>query len=686
MSLGINSKCITTRRPPSGPSAEALEAPIPGPICGAIVGRRLAAAAGGLLGSAAGALLVAFVLALAFLTVPRVPLTGGLESSWSAVLSYAHEKGLQFGTHIVYTYGPLGFLSICYFTPETAGLRLLTDATLCFGVAAGVCLSAWRLSMGWRLLALALFTLLAANIHNGAQDLLINIGLLCWGVLCASETRARLRLYASCLVLLAVFGALTKMTGMVIGGLTVSAIAADLWLRDRRRLGLALVLGFIAGLGGGWAFLGQGMSQIPAFLAGGIRIASGYNGAMGLEPSPAALAGGLLTLLVTVAAILMRYHAQQRADATQRWRQRLLFAWLLALVFLTWKHGLVRADRHHAIFFLGFAPLLALMLEALPWPTPRPSGWSRQLAAACCLCAVITLQGLLSPEFLHWDMPFRQAAANAATLLWPGAYREQMARSLEWERRRNALPRLRQIIGRAAVDVFGNYQTYAVFNDLNYRPRPVFQSYSAYTAPLMRMNEQFYSSRAAPEFVLARLGTIDDRLPVLEDASAFRCLMQNYKLTASEGGFLLLKLSSSVTPALALLREGTVRPGERIDLEPYGRSDVWLEIDLEPTAAGRVRQFFYQPSAVWLSVWDGTPARPGGPFRAPASMMAAGFVASPLILSNERLSDFYAGKPVVRPKAYSVTLAPASRFLWREAIRYRIFRLSSSQAGSPGHE
>ena len=675
-------KWTATRRLASEQWGAPVDNSVPRPALGEVRGGGIVGLAGRFLrGDATVPLLTAFIVALTFLTVPRIPLSNGMESSWSAVLDYAHQKGLQFGTDIVYTYGPLGFLTISHFTRDAAGLRLAADITLCFGVAAGVCLLAWRLKSGWRLLTIAVFTLLTANVQEQTQDLLINIGFLCWGLLCACESRSRLRVYVLCLALLAIFSALTKFTGLVLGSLTVGALAADLRLRGRGRLSLTLVLGFIVGFLGGWAVLGQTMSQIPAFMAGGLGISGGYNGAMGLEPSSVALIGGLLTLFAALAAILRIYRAQQESDTVQRWRQRLLFGWLLLLIFITWKHGFVRADPHHAIFFLGFAPVLALVLGALPWPTSKQGRWTGQLAGACCLCATFTMQSMLSPDFIHLERPFRQAAANVATLLWPGAYREHMERSLRLERHRASLPRLREMIGQAAVDVFGNFQAYAVFNELNYRPRPVFQSYSAYTAPLMRLNERFYSSSAAPEFVLAKLGTIDDRLPVLEDALAFRYLLRNYGPIGNEGGFLLLRSKSSATPKLTLLREGMVRPGEPIDLKSYGQSDIWLEIDLEPTAAGRLRQFFYQPSLVRLSVWDGMPARPTKQFRAPAPMMATGFVASPLVLSNKCLLDFYAGKTVARPNAYSVEIAPSNRFLWRGTIPYRVYRIENTTAG-----
>src|SRR5689334_168196 len=63
-----------------------------------------------------GAIATVIVLALVCLTAPREPVTTDRESSWGAVLSYAHERGLQFGPEVIFTYGPLGFLTIPYFS------------------------------------------------------------------------------------------------------------------------------------------------------------------------------------------------------------------------------------------------------------------------------------------------------------------------------------------------------------------------------------------------------------------------------------------------------------------------------------------------------------------------------------------------------------------------------------------
>jgi hypothetical protein len=238
------------------------------------------------------------------------------------------------------------------------------------------------------------------------------------------------------------------------------------------------------------------------------------------------------------------------------------------------------------------------------------------------------------------------------------------------------LPRLREIVDHASVDVFGQHQDFAVLNDLNYRPRPVFQSYAACNDRLMRLNERFYFSGAAPEYVMFSLGPIDHRFPPLEDAMVLRHLLLNYEPADAEGPFLLLKSKSSHAPRLKLLGQGAVHAGERIDLSGYRGDELWVEIDVQPTLLGWLRQTFYQPPTVRLAAW-----REGAKGllikrRSPAAMLRAGFVASPLLLSNQDLLDCYSGKPAPRPGAYSVELQPGDRRFWRESIGFRVYQIA----------
>jgi hypothetical protein len=176
------------------------------------------------------------------------------------------------------------------------------------------------------------------------------------------------------------------------------------------------------------------------------------------------------------------------------------------------------------------------------------------------------------------------------------------------------------------------------------------------------------------------LAPIDRKFPPLEDAMVLRDLLLNYEPAGAEGEFLLLKRKSAHVPWLRLLGQGAVRAGERIKLSGYGGSDLWVEIDLKPTLLGRLRQVFYQPATVRLAAW-----REGSKGllirrRAPAAMLQAGFVASPLLLSNEDLLGSYTVKTTPRPGAYSVELLPRDTRFWQELAGFRVYEIGRGKA------
>jgi len=63
--------------------------------------------------------------------------------------------------------------------------------------------------------------------------------------------------------------------------------------------------------------------------------------------------------------------------------------------------------------------------------------------------------------------------------------------------------------------------------------------------------------------------------------------------------------------------------------------------------------------------------------RAPASMLAAGFLASPLLQRNPDLLELYAAHAATRPRAYSVELLPGDERFWQVPFRFRIYRIEN---------
>jgi hypothetical protein len=628
-------------------------------------------------------LFTALLLALILVTIPRLPLGADDDSSWSAVLDYAHQNGLQFGTEITFSYGPLGFLLTPYWSPSVPWLRIGTDIALALAVAAGICLAVWRTGLLWRCITISTFTLLAAN-ADPRSELLVFAGLLCWGLLCLACSGPPLILALIGFISLVVFASLAKITLLFPAALSLGALTCLFFLSGKPRIALGLLLGCLALFVLTWMVLGQNLFNLGSFLVRGFVISAGYTQTMWAEPFPSMLLPGILTVLLTGSVIGVRsWTAVTSKERNHFWQRIVLLIWLLGLLFIIWKHGFVRAGRDHLVVFLTLAPSLALILESLRCERPAVRLYTRCLGIACTITAVLAFHWLYGGKPKAFiGRPFLLAVTHARSLLAPAQYARTMVELQEAERQANQLPRLRAKAGKASVDVFGCNQAYAVFNDMNYRPRPVFQSYAAYSTSLMNLNEQFYFSKSAPDSVLFRLTPIDQRFPALEDATLLRDLLINYRPVDLEDPFLFLKPKpQSVAPNLTLMKEGVVRAGELIGLKDYGNANLWLEIRVEPTAMGQARSFLYHPSEITLTAWRHSASTQMATFRAPAPMLAAGFVASPLLLDNRDVLNLCAGKPVIRPTAYSIEFG-SGKYLWSENIVFRLFRIENPLGNS----
>src|SRR5436190_16618154 len=100
---------------------------------------------------------------------------------------------------------------------------MVVDVLLGLIVGSGVFVLSLRLTSLWRYLLLVLFIVLSANI-DPRNDLLLYIGLLCWGLLCLVDSGPRLAIAGMAFILLGAFGILVKGNFLFFAGLSAAAI------------------------------------------------------------------------------------------------------------------------------------------------------------------------------------------------------------------------------------------------------------------------------------------------------------------------------------------------------------------------------------------------------------------------------------------------------------------------------
>ena len=595
------------------------------------------------------------------------------------VLNYAHRHHLQFGPEITSTFGPLGWLYFPYYSQHSGTLQLLSQLVLSVAALAGCCLAAWRLNLLWRCLFLGSFTWAAANMSYRA-DLLVDVGMFSWALLCLLESGRRLIVALIVFAIFSALASLAKISFLFTATLSIGYIAADLFLRRERNPAIDLLVAYVVTLFLAWILSAQNPAHFGQFLMHALITVQSYNQALGLEGLVAlrAIAFVLTSLLLVLLAVRC-FGAFDPDGPRPRIRRAFLFVWLSLFAFAGWKHGFIRLDTFHPPLFLGFALALALAADILSTEITLVRRCSRALSMICAILSVFLLQEFFFSPLPHsLVQPLSECESHLNCLFHPLRYKRELERLRADIHEEYQLPAFRKIVGGRSVDVFGQYQSFAIDNDLNYRPRPVFQSYNACNRALMALNQEFYLSSDAPRFVLFDLKAMDDKLPPLEDASLLRHLLINYKPVAQEKKFVLLQAKSSEPCRLTLLCEDHVQFGQQIDLQKYGDSPLWLEIDLVPGFRGWLRQSLYASPVIRLSAWTDSGKTLLTTRRAPASMLAAGFAASPLLLRTSDLPDLFAGKSVIHPAAYSVAAAPGQETLWRGTGRFRIYKIENA--------
>ncbi|MEO5357203.1 MAG: hypothetical protein H7844_07890 [Nitrospirae bacterium YQR-1] len=141
--------------------------------------------------------------------------------------------------------------------------------------------------------------------------------------------------------------------------------------------------------------------------------------------------------------------------------------------------------------------------------------------------------------------------------------------------------------------------------DLNYRPRPVFQSYNAYTSQLDKLGAEFYKSNRAPEFIIYKNDSLDGKEPVFYEPETFRTILLRYSRVHSDGKFLILRKHGTPkkyeeTSAGSL----TASVGEPFKMPVYVSDTlVFARIRMDYNFAGRLLALAYKPPMTYFEVY-----------------------------------------------------------------------------------
>lgn len=602
-------------------------------------------------------LLVPLTLALWLASVHLPgPIVTGLES-WHSVLVDAHLQKRHFGSEIASTCGPLGFLSLSGYEPGALGMKFLWEIGGKLLLACTLVLLAAQYAGPRRWLLLLLLVAGAPFFDNAASVAVALLGL-AW--LLPADVPWWKRLVA--LVWLGLFSHFKFVFCMQAACAIGISCALHLW-EKRWRLALSLLLGYSLLFLLFWLAAGQRLSDLPEYVRLSLEISRGYSWAMAVEPS-----GHIAAIAVwVIAQALLLTVAIARSDRSRGLRTAvILFA--VTQWFIAWKQGFTRADEHVFGFFyfcLFFGVFLTMELPAPARPVLH------DLSIIACITGVILTSPLLAA---HGPLTaWRRITRFPYQLTHLDAWTARFNAALDSAARSSADPALVSKVGRSSIDLFTFEQGLLLLNRLNYRPRPIIQSYTAYTSVLLEKNAAFYRSDDAPEFVALRLKAIDKRHPGQEDSLALLEIARRYAVVDNSPDQALLQRRPTLSHPIAAARPGAliveVSPafGERIAVPPANGLALWMEVDLKPTTFGRINAFLYhayQPRLI-VVMTDGREQY----FRLISTQSASGFLARPFIESHRDFIDLMQGVNRSDVREFRLELdSPSDEALWHQPV------------------
>ncbi|MBB4154447.1 hypothetical protein GGQ80_002360 [Sphingomonas jinjuensis] len=580
------------------------------------------------------------VLATFLLTMPQPIMPGmGLDNGWILAAEYAARHGAQFGHDFVFTYGPLAVLSTHLFDSATYGWVMAADLLLM-----GLWLAPLILSRRPVVIAAYGVALLLAPYGPDAR---------LTGALFAAVVVALARPGYWIAAVAAFFAplALAKYS-FALAALPLLILVDLYYFAVLHRLPVAL-LSFLAMLAISLLLTGQAASGWLSGAAAVGQVIGGYSAAMSIEPGIAsygAMAAILVTLLL-VFAMTGWTLAKRRLDARGLFGLGAL-AWTS---FIAFKMGYVRADAHTVITWSAVALLLPALAADLDSRRRLGRPEAARLIGLCVLTALGTM--LFAIKFDAIDPPkvaltkrvsvWTAAPSRSLVLFTPNGWQsfaDQRAAALR------SLARRFPAAVTGSVDVIPYDIAPVIASGLDYRPRPVLQSYSSYTAPLQRNDALFFATPTrAPQTLLLAIGTdIDHRLPTLATGPSLPVIAAGYDIVGRHPLGLVLRRRTTPRGAVtAAAGSADFATNTWVNLPPH-RSDqmVLAAIDLDRTLVARLGSLAVREPIVFIELRfaDGRSAH----YRFISGMAQVGTVLSPMSRSA-LLADLDAAEGTLLP-------------------------------------
>jgi len=540
---------------------------------------------------------------------------GSIDGSMKIGLNWADVMGLKFGKDIIFTYGPLYILAnnaILSFNKTGIIFANIFNILLWFMV---LFLLSWNISnrldfsekksslMGHIVIISAIVAIL--NIFIGLSEMILLLSfLLIFTVLENNLSFKHNLFWLSLSGLLLSLISLIKFVYFVVA-FTFIFIAIIVFIIIKKFWNIAaLLLSYLLFLIIFWLVLEKSFLSIFPYLKNSLLITFGYSENVQL------FANGweakfnifyvILIFLIWIGVLIFGIVKKNK---------RIIYYFILSLpvIFLIYKQGFMRQDYFHTQEYFRFIIYLLIMTIAV-------FGTSlRKMSFIFLILIIFALPFKSAYDTLEIR---EQIAKNSRELkaivkIFSPVNHNILQLKLEDDKKeiKADYPVGSNIISKIhpddSVDIF-TWEIFQVFvNDLDWSPRPVFQSYNAYNPYLDNLNAAHFSNLEGPDKVIYKVAGIEDRYAIFDEPLVFQELLKNYDfIDFDENGYSLLsKRQQKMEVDVEELSDVNCKIGQKIDLPKLLDGYIFAKINIDLNIAGKLKNIMYKGDYIYIKFY-----------------------------------------------------------------------------------
>lgn len=355
-----------------------------------------------------------------------------------------------------------------------------------------------------------------------------------------------------------------------------------------------------------WIAAKQNISNLPIYWKTSLDITAGFSQAMSIEALNYwyiyVLAGALLIfgcIYELIVALKNKYiHYSEICNI------------MLILFFniTLFKYGFGRHDLHQ-IVYIGFN---CLMFAAYQNMFRKMNAVKHDIKAGTIL--IVSFIGLyvstvsVLNNYSYIDLLKYSSYDNITknyTMLLECSFKSDEKKDIQMQVNINnaKLPRIQSVVKDSYVDIYNFETNYIWYNKLNYLPRPIFQSYQAYTDILMKYNVDKLYSEKKPEYILFKVQCIDGRMPLSDDALWVRHVLENYQYLFEEKGVMLFKaktINEQNNTTDKKIKNIFVKWGEVIPIP--NENNIYIKADIDYTLLGNIANILWKTPSIYAEL------------------------------------------------------------------------------------